>query len=139
MRLFVDLDTLAVTEAGRGSSVDARRGDRFPVEVRFRRGGIVEELSAAAVGRLVVKRNGDYSGLPLAQAASWRRIGRSTASYYLFDLDLQAPEIDDLFEAPGGSLAQLALTIEIEWSQHRARRTTRPLPLTLFNDYAKPV
>lgn len=138
MRLTVDLDTLALSGPAAASTVDARRGDRFPVEVRFVRGGIVQELPAAAVGRLVLKRSGDYGGLSLA-SVTWRRLGRATAAYYLFDLDLHSGEIDSLFETPGARPVSVPLALEIEWTHRQNRRSTRPLPLTLLNDYAKPI
>lgn len=145
MLLSIDLDTLEVTPA----TVSARRGDRFRVQVSFTQGGVVRELPSDATGRLVIKKSGDFSGGVVAGSRPrgplgatpppphWRKVGSSVNTYYIFDLELNTQQMDELFVTLAGEVAQVELILEIEWSHRGGRRTARRVGFTVENDYAR--
>jgi hypothetical protein len=140
MRLSIDLDTLAVSDYT-GSAVQtlsARRGDAFPVQVRFTQGGVAQELPHAATGRLSIKNALDYSGGLVAGSAGWRKVGHGVAAYYIFPLNLATEQIAEAFLSLSGELAQVSFVLEIEWSHRGVRRTSRSVAFVVDNDYSRP-
>lgn len=139
MRLFVDMDTLAVSDY-RNSAVtalSAKRSDRFPVQVRFQSNGVVQELPHAAVGRLVLKKTADFSGLPVAGASGWRKLGYGLSAYYVFQLDLHTQQVVDQFLTLQGELASISLSMEIQWEHRGLRRSSRAVTFVIENDYVR--
>lgn len=135
MRLSIDLDTFAVSDYT-GSAVQtlsARRGDVFPVQVRFTQGGVVKELPYAAIGRLAIKNAQDYSGPMVAGSTTWRKIGYGTATYYVFQLSLNTERLSEVFAS--GEVAQASFVIEIEWAHRGVRQTSRAVAFTVDNDF----
>jgi hypothetical protein len=144
MLLSIDLATLEVTPA----VVAVRRGDRFRVEVRFVSGGVASELTSGAVGRLVVKKTGDFSGAVVAGSRPMgppatpppphrRKVGYAANAYYVFDLDLNTQQMDELFVTLAGEVALVELILEIEWGYRGMRRTSKAVKFTVENDYAR--
>jgi hypothetical protein len=141
MRISIDLDTLAVGDF-QGSALQAlsaRRGDAFPVSVRFIQGGVGKELPGAATGRLALKNPQDYSGGLVAGGLAWRKVGHGAAAYYVFPLDLSTQQVGAAFDAEGGSaLAQVTFAMEIEWAHRGLRKTSRSVAFVVDNDYIQP-
>jgi hypothetical protein len=139
MRLFVDLDTLVVSDYQNAalSAITARRSDRFPVHVRFQRGGVVQELPYGATGKIVLKKISDFSGYPVAWSPGWRKLGYGTGSYYAFQLDLFTRQVVDQFLSLQGELPSIALAMEIQWGYRGTRRASRAVPFTIENDYVR--
>ena len=145
MVLSIDLDTLAVTPA----AVSVRRGDVLRVHVSFLQGGVVRELPSDAVGRLVVKKVGDFSGEVVAGSrpwgpvgitpppAHWRKVGASVNARYIFDLNLNTQQMNDLFLAAAGELAEVQLVLEVEWSCRGMRTTAQRVTFRVGNDYLR--
>lgn len=140
MRLSIDLDTLAVSDYT-GSAVQAlsaRRGDVFPVQVRFTQGGVVKELPHAATGKLAIKSAQDYSGPMVAGGNSWRKMGYGSAAYYVFPLSMDTEPVAEAFASLSGELPQVSFVLEIEWAYRGLRRTSRAVTFTVDNDYTRP-
>jgi len=140
MRLSIDLDTFAVGDYT-GSAVQvlsARRGDVFPVQVRFTQGGVGKELPHAATGRLAIKSAQDYSGPMVAGSTSWRKVGYGAAAYYVFQLSLATEPVAEAFSSLSGELAQVSFVMEVEWAHRGVRRTSRAVTFTVDNDYTRP-
>jgi hypothetical protein len=139
MRLSIDLDTLAVSDytGGAVQALSARRGDVFPVRVRFTQGGVGRELPQAATGKLAVKALKDYSGSRVAGSAAWRRVGYGSSAQYVFQLDLSVESVSQAFAADSGELAQVTFALEIEWMHRGERHTSRAVSLVVDNDYIR--
>lgn len=139
MRLFVDLDTLAVSDYRNSavSSLIARRSDRFPVHVRFQSEGVVQELPRGAQGRIVLKKTSDFSGAPIAWSPAWRKLGYGTGAYYVFQLNLHTRQVVDQFLTLQGEVASITLAMEIQWQHRGSRRAALAVPFTIQNDYMR--
>lgn len=139
MRLFVDLDTLAVSDYRNSavSSLLARRSDRFPIHVRFQSDSIVQELPHGATGRIVLKKTSDFSGAPIAWSPGWRKLGYGSGAYYVFQLNLHTRQVVDQFLTLQGEVASITLAMEIQWEHRGSRRTARAVPFTIENDYVR--
>ena len=139
MRLSIDLDTLAVSDytGSAVQSLSARRGDTFPVHVRFTQGGVGRELPHTATGRLSIKNTRDYSGPMVAGSAGWRKVGHGAAAYYVFPLNLATQQLVDAFSSPSGELAQVSFVLEVEWSHRGERQTSRSVAFVVDNDYTR--
>ena len=132
MQIFIDIDTLVVTP----TPLQACRGDRFPIELRFQKNATAIELPARTVGRVVFKLAGDFSG-DFVIRAPWRRFGRSAGAFYLFNINFDHPSLDDLFVTLGGEVATVDLVMEFEWERGGARQSSRIVPIKIFNDYSR--
>lgn len=140
MRLFVDLDTLAVSDYRNTAvtSLTAKRSDRFPVQVRFQSGGVVQELPHGTTGRIVLKKTSDYSGYPVAWSPGWRKVGYGSATYYVFQLSLHTQQVLDQFLIlGGGELERVSFVFEIQWEHRGNRRSSRAVPFVVENDYVR--
>jgi len=139
MRISIDLDTFVVSDYT-GSAVQAlsaRRGDSFPVEVRFTQSGVVRELPNAATGRLAIKSAQNYSAPMVAGNTTWRKVGYGVAAYYVFQLSLATEPIAAAFSTLSGDLAQVSFVMEVEWSHRGVRSTSRAVAFTVENDFIK--
>lgn len=136
MRLSIDLDTREVrTWAGAAvASLVAKRRDRFLVEVRFTRGGVVQELGSGASGKLGVKALDAFTAAYLAAALSWVKSGTGTSTVYTFDLNVNTVEVGTAFAADP---ATIDAAIEIEWLVGNYRQSSLSIPLELANDYVR--
>ena len=132
MQLFIDIDTLAVTP----SPLQASRGDRFPVELRFRKNAQTIELPGGTVGRIVFRIAGDFSG-DFVIRAPWRKFGRATKAYYLFNVNFEHPDLDDLFVTLAGEVGVVDLIIEFEWERGPLRVSSQPVAIKVLNDYSR--
>ena len=139
MRLYVDLDTLAISDLGGAplAVLRAKRSDRFALEVRFVRGGVVQELPFGAMGRVVVKRSADFSGYPIAWAPKWRKLGFGARAYYSMNLNLHTEQVVDQFITLSGELASISAAFEIQWEHRGARRTSQTVLFVIENDYVR--
>jgi len=139
MRLYVDLDTLAISDLGGAplAVLRAKRSDRFALEVRFVRGGVVQELPFGAMGRVVVKRSSDFSGYPIAWAPRWRKLGFGVGAYYSMNLNLHTEQVVDQFITLSGELASISAAFEIQWEHRGARRTSQTVSFVIENDYVR--
>ncbi len=139
MRLFVDLDTLAISDYKNSAIVSARakRSDSFPVEVKFTRDGVVQELPSGTVGRIVIKRNLDFSGFPIAWAPVWRKFGAQKSAYYILNLNLHTQQVVDQFLTLSGESASIVTALEIQWEYRGMRRTSQSIVFTIENDYVR--
>ena len=133
MRIAIDLDDRTIrTWAGQVvATLTAKRRDRFPVEVRFIRGGVVQELATGATGAMGVKMAGAYAGGFLASATSWSKSGSSLNAVYTFDLALNTTEVETAFESDPASVSAL---LEVEWVQGTIRESSLSTELTIHND-----
>jgi hypothetical protein len=136
MRLLVDLNSGSVTSQG-GGDFSAKKGDRFSVYVRFVEDGIVKELGNAARGRLVLKKQSDFSGYPVVWSPEWRKFGRGAGTYYLFKLDFNTQQLGDQFLDLSGELASIKLSMEIEWRVGEWKRSSSTVNFTVNNDYTR--
>ena len=139
MRLYVDLDTLAVSDYSNAAlaSMRAKRSDRFSVELKFTQGGITRELPSGATGRIVIKRVLDFSGYPIAWAPAWRKVGFGPSVYYLMRVNLHTQQVEDQFLTLSGELTSISTALEIQWEHRGTRRTSQSVPLTIENDYVR--
>ena len=135
MRIAIDLDDRTIrTWAGQVvSSLTLKRRDRFPVEVRFLRGGVVQELPSGATGCLGIKADKDFNGQFVASGLAWTKSGTGIAATYVFDLNLNTVQISALF-AGVPTPSSVALMLEIEWAEGNIRTSSNTLPITLEND-----
>ena len=133
MRFSIDLDTLVATPA----TFTVKRGDRFPVQVRFSQGGVGQELPNAATGKLVIKVAKDYAGPMVAGSAEWRKVGRGAGAYYVFQLSLATDAVAEAFADGAGELAQVGFVMEIEWAYRGVRQTSKTVAFTVENDYSR--
>lgn len=140
MRLFVDLDTLAISDYRNSAvtSLTAKRSDRFPVQVRFQSNGIVQELPHGTTGRIVLKKTNDYSGSPVAWSPGWRKVGYGSLAYYVFQLSLHTQQVVNEFFLMQRELAAVTLAFEIQWEHRGMRRSSRSVSFVVENDYARP-
>jgi hypothetical protein len=139
MRISIDLDTFAVGDF-QGSalqSLSARRGDAFPIHLRFIEGGVGKELPAATTGRLAIKNAQDYSGGLVAGSSGWRKVGYGASAYYVFQISLATQQIDEAFSSLSGELGQVSFALEVEWTHRGMRRTSRPIVFVVDNDYSR--
>lgn len=136
MRISIDLDTRELrTWAGAAiTTLSAKRRDRFPVEVRFVRGGVITDLGTGATGILGVKALNEFGDGYLAAALSWVKSGSGTSAVYTFDLNLNTTEVGTAF---ADDPETIAAALEIEWLIGNFRESTLALPLTLSNDYIR--
>ena len=139
MRLFVDLDTLAVSDYRNSAltSLTVKRSDRFPIQVRFQSGGVVQELPHGTTGRIVLKKTSDYSGYPVAWSPGWRKVGYGTSTYYVFQLSLHTQQVLDQFLSLQGELERVNFVLEIQWEHRGNRRSSRVVPVVVENDYVR--
>jgi hypothetical protein len=139
MRLYVDLDTLAISDFRNSAvtSLTAKRSDRFQVQVRFQSNGVVQELPHGAMGRIAIKKVSDFSGYPVAWSPQWRKIGYGTSAYYVFNLNLHTQQIVDQFLTLQGELAAVTLAFEIQWEHRGMRRSSRSVSFVVENDYVR--
>ena len=140
MRISIDLDTLAVGDFQGGTlqTLSARRGDAFPVHVRFIQGGVGRELPHTATGKLALKNPQDYAGGLMAGSLSWRKVGYGASAYYVFPLSLATEQMVEAFAGLSGELAQKTFAMEIEWTHRGVRQTSRPVSFVVDNDYIQP-
>ena len=138
MRIAIDVDSRNVlTWAGVAiEALDATCRDRFPVNVKFISNGRYVELPSDAVGTLSLKVPGAWAGNVIASGGAWVKTGAEKTAVYSFFLRLDTVELAALFAAEPDSVA---LAIEIEWSygSPMVRSTSRPLPVTVANDYIR--
>ena len=138
MRIAIDVDSRNVlTWAGVAiPALDATCRDRFPVDVKFISNGRYVELPSDAVGVLAVKVPGAWAGNVIANGGTWVKTGAGKTAVYSFFLRLDTVELAALFASEPDSVA---LAIELEWSYGSpvVRNTSRPLPLTVANDYIR--
>jgi hypothetical protein len=134
MRIAIDLDTREVRTWGGAAITElvAKRRDRFPVEVRFTRGGVVTELGSGATGILGVKTLAAFDADYLAAALSWVKSGSGTSTAYTFDLNLNTTEIGTAFSADPETIPA---ALEVEWLVGIYRESSIGIPLTISNDY----
>jgi len=140
MRLYVDLDTLVVSDfrnSGAAAGLSAKRSDRFPVEVRFVSQGVVKELPHGAVGRVVLKRATEFSSYPVAWSPEWRKTGYGARTYYVFQLNLHTQQVVDQFLSLQGELASVTFAMEIQWEYRGMRRSSRAVTFVVENDYVR--
>jgi len=114
MQVSIEIQTSALA-TWKGSNVSSLRGKRytsFPVLARFTDDGVVKDLGADAWGMLAVKIDGeeDY----LATAHPWIKVGSGPTTYYIFSLNLNTDEINDLFEVAAPSY-KIAAKMEIRF------------------------
>lgn len=136
MRLFVDLNSGSVTPQD-GAVFSAKKGDRFSVYVSFVENGVVKELGNSARGRLVLKKQSDFSGYPVVWSPEWRKFGRGAGAYYLFKLDFNTQQLEDQFLTLSGELASIKLSMEIEWRVGGSKRSSSTVEFTVNNDYTR--
>ena len=138
MRIAIDLDDRTIrTWAGQVlSSLTFKRRDRFPVDVRFMRGGLVQELPTGATGKLGLKADKDFNGAFVASDLSWTKSGAGVAATYGFDLNLNTIQINALF-ACVPTPSSIALMLEIEWTEGDQRTSSNTLSVTLENDIVR--
>lgn len=136
MRLAFDLDDrLCRTWAGQSiSALTGKRRDRFLVEVRFTRGGVVQELASGATGILGLKKLNSYTTEYLAEALSWAKSGSGTSTTYTFDLNLNTTAFATEFS---GDPSQVAAVLEVEWLVGNFRESSRSMPFNVANDYIR--
>lgn len=136
MRIAIDLDDRTIrTWAGQTvSTLSAKRRDAFSVEVKFLRGGVVQELSNGATGKLGIKALGDYSAVFLASALTWTKTGTGTSAIYTFSLTLNTTEIATEFTDDPPSIDT---ALEVEWVQGTSRESSLAADLTIHNDYVR--
>lgn len=140
MRLAVNLDNLRIsTWEGYplGQGVFMARRDRVPVELRFLRNSLVQELPADAVGRAGLKLP-DPGSAYLAYTEGWEQRGSGREATYLFALDLHTAGIEALFSVDPAP-RRVATVLEVEWNYLvtgvMSRVTSAPLKIRLSNDY----
>jgi len=139
MRLYVDLDTLAISDFRNSAvtSLAAKRSDRFQVQVRFQSNGVAQELPHGAMGRIAIKKVSDFSGYPVAWSPQWRKIGYGASAYYVFNLNLHTEQIVDQFLTLQGELSAVTFALEIQWRYRGVRRSTRSVGFLVENDYVR--
>ena len=74
--ISIDLNNLNAS-----SNPTFKRGDRFPLQIRFTKGIDSVELPSSTVGRIVFKLENDYSG-DFVIRFPWRKFGRGNSAYY---------------------------------------------------------
>jgi hypothetical protein len=140
MRLYVDLDTLAISDfrnSAAVTSLTAKRSDRFSVEVRFVSQGVIKELPSGASGRISLKKTTEFSSYPVAGSPGWRKVGHGLGAYYVFNLNLHTQQIVDQFFTLQGELAAVTLAFEIQWEYRGMRRSSRTVTFVVENDYVR--
>ena len=136
MHLFVDLNSGSVSTLG-GADFSAKKGDKFPVYVKFVENNVVRELGSSARGRIVLKKQSDFSGYPLVWAPEWRKFGRGAGTYYLFKLDFNTQQLEDQFLTLSGEIDSIKLSMEIEWRVGESKRSSSTTQFTVNNDYTR--
>ncbi|MEI6492089.1 MAG: hypothetical protein WCO94_06035 [Verrucomicrobiota bacterium] len=138
MRIAIDLDDRTIrTWAGQGiSSLTFKRRDRFPVEVRFMRGGVAQELPTGAAGKIGLKADKDFNGQFVASHLAWTKLGAGISATYVFDLNLNTIQINALF-ACVPTPSSVVLMLEIEWAEGDLRTSSNTLAVTLENDIVR--
>jgi hypothetical protein len=134
MRLAIDLDTREVrTWAGAVLPVlAAKRRDRFPVQVRFTRGGEVQELASGTTGKVGLKAAAEGpAGDFVALAASFTKTGGGTSATYSFDVNLNTTELEALFE---DEPVAVPLLLEIEIAATGLRISSAAVPVDVADD-----
>lgn len=136
MRIAIDLDDRTIrTWAGQAlSELTAKRRDRFPVEVRFLRGGIGQELANGATATIGIKSSGAYASEFLASSSDWTKSGKGSGSTYRFDLTLNTVEMDSAFSSAPDSISA---SLEVEYVQGTYRESSMPINLVVGNDYVR--
>jgi hypothetical protein len=140
MRLYVDLDTLVVSDfrnSGAAAGLSAKRSDRFSVEVRFVSQGVIKELPSGASGRITLKKTTEFSSYPVAWSPAWRKVGHGLGAYYVFRLNLHTQQVVDQFLSLQGELAAVTFAMEIQWEYRGMRRSSRAVTFVVENDYVR--
>jgi len=136
MRVAIDLDDLSVrTWAGQAiSAMQRKRRDTVLVEVRFTRGGVVQELAGGATGVCGVKKLGAFTAGFLASALSWTKSGSGVTTVYSFVLNLNTSQFNAEFTS---NPEKVAAAVEFEWVVGDYRYSSIAMPLNVFNDYIR--
>jgi hypothetical protein len=140
MRLYVDLDTLVVSDfrnSGAAAGLSAKRSDRFAVEVRFVSQGAIKELPSGASGRISLKKTTEFSSYPVAWSPAWRKVGHGLGAYYVFRLNLHTQQVVDQFLSLQGELASVTFAMEIQWEYRGMRRSSKAVTFVVENDYVR--
>jgi hypothetical protein len=136
MRIAIDIDSGAVrTWAGENVSfLPAKRRDRFPVEVQYRRNGVVVALADGAAGVLGLKPPGALSGGFVAAASSWSVSGYGAGRVYVFDLNLNTTQLEALFTQEPASVA---LAVEVAVTTQDGERSSATFNMVVANDVVR--
>jgi hypothetical protein len=133
MRIAIDIDTGSVrTWAGQPiSALAGKRGDQYPVHVRYERGGAIIERPTGATGILGVKLASDPTGNFVALAGSWTKTGSGAQTVYLFSLNLNTTELETAFSTDPDSVF---CVLEIETVAPGELISSATIPLEISND-----
>jgi hypothetical protein len=133
MRIAIDIDTGSVrTWAGQPiSALAGKRGDQYPVHVRYERGGAIIERPTGATGILGVKLASDPTGNFVALAGSWTKTGSGAQTVYLFSLNLNTTELETAFSTDPDSVS---CVLEIETVAPGELISSATIPLEISND-----
>lgn len=121
------------------TSLDFKRGDIFPLVVRFFTDGSVVELASGATGKAILKPKGKHGGAAVAGALSWTKSGTGVNTTYTFLMLLDTIEINALLNVgETDELSYTMLNFEIEYKLTTGEvMSSITVPVALNNDENK--